>query len=190
MNFSWSESLDEKSEEINFARIRFRRLFGQRAEQWHIQVSGWRYGEPRLAVAVDAELVASIRAAVRNAGGRLGTIRPLFVTVMNRWRSVFPRHRDASVAILDQQSVVLGMVAGRGASVLYKGPIPEDGIDVLLERECLRAGKGLPDARYALLLGADGNAIGRFQGMRLPIPPTPGFDPVGDAALSAALLSV
>lgn len=187
LNLPWLPALDKRAEEIGLARIRFQKLFGQRAQQWQVQVSGWRYGTPRLAVAVDAELIAAIRGAARNAGGILGSIRPLFVSAMNRWRALFPAQEQASVTVVEGEQVVLGIVDGHGVSVLYKGPTASSGLDALLQRECLRAGLALPAQQFVFAPESKEVPTGATH---LVLPRRSGFDPHADMGMSAAMISV
>lgn len=190
LSLPWSPALDKRAEEIGLARIRFQKLFGQRAQQWQVQVSGWRYGTPRLAVAVDAELIAAIQSAVRAAGGVLGNIQPLFVMAINRWRALFPAQEQASVTVVDGKQVVLGIVDGHGVSVLYKGPMADDsdsGLDTLLRRECLRAGLAVPARQFVFAPQFSDVPAGAT---RLALFPRTGFDPHADAGMSAAMISV
>ncbi|MCW5620596.1 MAG: hypothetical protein KIS79_05770 [Burkholderiales bacterium] len=190
LDLPWLPALDKRAEEISLARIRFKKLFGQRAQQWQVQVSGWRYGAPRLAVAVDAELIAAIRSAVLDAKGILGSIQPLFVSVMNRWRSLVPAQGQTSMAVVDGKQAVLGIVDGHGVSVLYKGPMADssdDGLEALLRRECLRAGLAVPVRQFVFAPQLTDVPAGAT---RLALLPRTGFDPHADAGMSAALISV
>lgn len=107
----WSDDLRNDAEVAAFARHRMRETYGDVAEAWEIRLgAGWP-GAPRVAAAVDRELVEGLAAIARNRGVRLSAVEPLFAAVVDAHRRLL-HGRAFWLAVHESARVVLGCAAG------------------------------------------------------------------------------
>lgn len=109
-----AENLSEEAERHALARAHFERIHGERAQGWQVRIAGC------VGIAVDAELVESLRASVSGAGLRLASIQPYLMSAFNRARGRVPE-RGAWIALAEAERVCVALLDGTrwvGVSVL------------------------------------------------------------------------
>lgn len=84
----WNDALAGEAEELAHARHCFSRVYGEVAESWDVRLSSGN-GGPRVACAVDAELLAALEQAVSASGRRLSSVQPYLMAAFNCWRREF-----------------------------------------------------------------------------------------------------
>jgi hypothetical protein len=83
----WSEAVKRPEQWLALARHRFSALHGALAAGWDVKVTETAAHGPRLACAVDRELLEKLDAACAGAGVRLVSVQPFLVAAFNRIRS-------------------------------------------------------------------------------------------------------
>jgi hypothetical protein len=83
----WSEAVKRPEQWLALARHRFSALHGALAAGWDVEVTETAAHGPRLACAVDRELLEKLDAACAGAGVRLVSVQPFLVAAFNRIRS-------------------------------------------------------------------------------------------------------
>ena len=144
----WSASLADPAEEEAYVRHHFTRIHGERAKRWALRWSEDGAGAPRLASAVDADLLEAVKTSFPAAGkARLVSIQPALMAAANRARRALPAGGAwLVVAEPDRACVALYGAGGWRAVQNAKGPwLPT------LEREWHRAAPQAP--KLALLAG-------------------------------------
>ncbi|MDA8109283.1 MAG: hypothetical protein M0015_11710 [Betaproteobacteria bacterium] len=80
-------NLSGGEEELAFARFCFAKIHGERSKSWEVRLAVAAPGSPRIASAVDAELIEAIRACFpANGTPRLASVQPYLMAAFNRWR--------------------------------------------------------------------------------------------------------
>jgi len=80
----WSDQISSPEEYRNFAAAAFEEIYGTRAAEWEVCVSDERAGSPRLATAVDKDLLTGIRQATQGSSLRLRSIQPYLMAAFNQ----------------------------------------------------------------------------------------------------------
>ena len=107
-----------RDEEIALARFHFTRLHGERAAAWDVRVAPAERRSPRVASAIDRDLLDALRSVFpREARVRLASIQPYLVCAFNRWRGSFARN-GAWLVLAEPGRVCLAMLAGSAWTVL------------------------------------------------------------------------
>jgi hypothetical protein len=149
----WSRSLANAAEEEAYVRHHFARIHGERAKAWSLRWSEDGADAPRLASAIDAGLLAALKAAFPARGkARLVSIQPALMALANRARRALPAG-GAWIVAAERDRACVGLYSGRRWQAVQnaKGPwLPT------LEREWHRVEPGAP--RVALLAGASAQA--------------------------------
>jgi len=87
----WSDALSTPAEEEAYLRHQFGKIHGERAKSWLLRASHAARGEARLASAVDAELIAAIKALFPKGGkAKLVSVQPALMHVFNGARRGLP----------------------------------------------------------------------------------------------------
>jgi len=105
----WSDKLSSAEEELAFARHCFTRIYGPHAESWALRLSPESGTAPRLASAVDVELIDGLRGVFGAAGIPLKSIQPHLMAAYNSFRGGLGRH-DAWLAVLEQGNLCLALL--------------------------------------------------------------------------------
>jgi hypothetical protein len=147
-------------EEQALARFHFTRIYGERAKGWVLRLSEAPAGRPRLASAIDPELLEALRGCFpSSARPRLASVQPWLMAAYNQWGS---QPEPAWLVLLERSRACLALPsAGGWRSVQSLRLESEEEIFSLLERETLRAGDGAP--RRAMVLGGRPAAIEGWQ---------------------------
>jgi hypothetical protein len=72
----WIEKLSNR-DALVYARQSFADLYGEPAQQWAISVNEAGYGRPRIAAAVDQQMIDALQALARDRSLHLSAVRPL-----------------------------------------------------------------------------------------------------------------
>ena len=80
----WNETLKTPEQWLALARHRFSGLHGERAAEWDVKVSETAPKGPRLACAVDLELINKLKEQFLAAGILLVSVQPFLVAAYNR----------------------------------------------------------------------------------------------------------
>lgn len=114
----WSGDLDGEERQALIA-ARFRELYGDMSG-WTFSVDPGRYGQPALAVAVEAALIEALRHRFESRRIACRRLQPYFVAGWNRWR----RRVDAEpalFAVAESGTMVVGALAGVKAQRHWQG---------------------------------------------------------------------
>jgi hypothetical protein len=135
-----------RDEELALARFQFAKIHGERAKSWEVRVSR-ESGAAQLACAVDAALLAELKACFASGKARLASVQPLLMSAFNRWRRRIPKE-GAWLALGEPDRVCLALVAADGWRALHNSrghaAAAQDWSE-LIERECRRSsGEALP----------------------------------------------
>ena len=87
----WSDALATPAEEEVYVRHHFARIFGEKAKAWAVRATEAPPGAPRLASAVDASLIASLKDAFRGKKAKLVSIQPALMRRFNAARKSVPK---------------------------------------------------------------------------------------------------
>ena len=82
----WSDTLKTHEQWLSLARHRFCAIHGPIANDWEIKFAETAPSGPRLACAVDRELVEELGSRFFSAGVRLASVQPYLVAAFNRLR--------------------------------------------------------------------------------------------------------
>jgi hypothetical protein len=130
-----------REEELALARFHFSKLHGERASAWDVRVTPGRRGSPRVASAIDRDLITELQSIFPGAARpRLASVQPYLMCAFNRWRErlgaggwlVLPEPGRVCMALLTGD-VWLALQSARSA-----GEAPDDWL-TLLDREAQRA---------------------------------------------------
>lgn len=82
----WSAALATDADRLAYARLEFVAIHGDKAQSWDLALADAPVGEPAPVCAVDAALVASLKATCTSAALKLSSITPRFVAEFDRVR--------------------------------------------------------------------------------------------------------
>jgi hypothetical protein len=139
----WSENLANAEEELAYSRHCFTRVYGQVAENWILRVDHGMTGAPRLASAVDADLIDGLHGVFDTAGIPLKSIQPNLMAAFNASRRNMPQN-SAWFAVLEPGNLTLGLLDhGHWLQVrsLRIGGVWHAELPLILEREAYLADK-------------------------------------------------
>ncbi len=134
----WSQQIASEEEFRNYAAAAFEEVYGEASAEWEVSLSAERPGAPRLAAAIDRQLLEAIRAALASTRLRLTSVQPYLMAAYNRVAR--SRHDH------DQDLVFMLVEAGRACILVAQGgkwchvstaaaPEDPDALSALLERE-------------------------------------------------------
>lgn len=147
----WSSALATRAEEEAYLRHHFAKIHGERAKAWLFRASEGPRGEPRVASAVDAELMAAIRGLFpKDGAARLVSVQPALMHVFNGARSAVPDLGGAWLVIAEADRACVALHAD-GAFRTVQNAKGE--WRALLERERYRV--DADSTRRVLLAGAE-----------------------------------
>lgn len=191
----WAPSVNNASEEQAYARIHFEKIYGDVAALWAVKISGAAYGAPRLASAVDRDLIDILPQFLGKAPLHLQSVQPYLMTAFN-----------ASRRRLDKQSGLLILVESGKASCATFGAgqlqnvtawslqqNTADELSALLKREMLLNNF---DDQTKITLHAVENPALRIQSMGAAkvdawaLSASTGFSPISDAKFGMAMSGV
>lgn len=137
----WSAELSGDAEEEAYVRHHFVRVYGDRAKAWSFRASPAPGAAPRLASAIDANLLAALRSAFAKKRAKLVSVQPALMAVFNRARSAIPAS-GAWLVMAEPDRACIALHSGGRWQAVSNGRgewLP------LLERERHRIGGAAPD---------------------------------------------
>jgi hypothetical protein len=137
----WSDALSGQAEEEAYVRHHFLRIYGERAKGWRFRASPQAGSAPRLCSAIDAELLAALRAAFAKKRAKLVSLQPGLMCAFNRARFSVPSS-GAWIVRADADRVCVGLYAGGRWQAVQN---TRGEWLAVLERERHRIGGALPD---------------------------------------------
>lgn len=149
----WRAELADAEEELSFARHCFTKVYGKAAQQWVLRLSQETPETPRLAGAVDAELLNGLRGVFDGAGIHLRSIQPHLMAAFNEFKGRL-QQRSAWFALLEPGHLCLALLQqGRWSRVcsLRMDHAWREALPLILEREAYRADDpAVPHAVYVV----------------------------------------
>ena len=109
----WSEALSSPAEEEAYVRHHFAKIHGERAKGWAVRATEAAPGEPRLASAVDAALLASLKEAFKGKKAKLVSIQPALMGRFNAARKSVPAS-GAWLVLAEPERACIALHAGKG----------------------------------------------------------------------------
>ena len=190
----WSDALNGADEELAFARHCFAKVYGDAAADWEVRLSDGKPGAPRVASAVDRQLVESLRSAFEQSDLALRSVQPFLMISFNRWRGEF-RQRDAWFFIIAERGRYCCAAIEKQEWRNVRSGKLGDGflheLPQLFKRELFLAGTGestravmlhVPEQpRFAAVPDSD------WQVTPLVLPPCAGFSPISDPQYAMAM---
>lgn len=104
----WRAELADAEEDLSFARHCFAKVYGKAAQQWELRLNQEAADMPRLASAVDTELLDGLRAVFDGAGIPLRSIQPHLMAAFNGFRSRL--QHSAWFALLEPGNLCLALL--------------------------------------------------------------------------------
>jgi len=181
----WSDALVNDEERLSLARICFEKTYGDLARHWALRVSHAGYGQPCLASAVGQALVDGIQNACTGSHGRLVSLQPSLMTVLNRFRKKL-KGKDSMVLVVEPGRACLLREGVRGLveikSLAIGAKLPEE-LDILMARESIMHGSQNHARPYLIVSGYPRSAItagisGKFEIWAIDQPPGSTFQPI------------
>ena len=105
----WQAGVYSEADWRALAAHQFRQQYGAAAESWDLRVSLQGYGQPAVACALDAGLIAQLTGIARNAGWTLLAIEPALMAVFNRHRAKLAQ-ADHWLLMAEPQRLVLAQL--------------------------------------------------------------------------------
>jgi hypothetical protein len=138
----WQDQLAGGEMEAAFARHCFLESYGAAADQWDVRVSSAPLGQPRIASAVDVELLDAIRQEFARSRLKIRSIQPQFMAAFNKWRHKIDARASFFIVVEDRFYTCMLVLRGRCESVhagALNRPLAE-ALPVILDREYMRSG--------------------------------------------------
>jgi hypothetical protein len=138
----WDDQLTNAEIEVAFARHRFREIYGEVVQNWEVRVSPAPAGQPRIASAVDLELLTRIREVFASSRLRIRSIQPHLMSAYNKWRHRLDHRGCLFVVAEDQFYTCMVFLRGSCCSVdsgTFSQPLSE-ALPIILDREFVRCG--------------------------------------------------
>jgi hypothetical protein len=138
----WQDQLAGPDMETAFARHCFREAYGPAADQWEVRVSSAPLGQPRVASAVDVELLDAIRQEFAPTRLKIRSIQPQLMAAFNKWRHKVDGRASFFMVVEDQFYTCMVMVRGRCQAV-HAGALSRplgEALPMILDREFMRSG--------------------------------------------------
>lgn len=137
----WRAGLSDAEEDLSFARHCFAKVYGKAAQQWELRLSQEAPEMPRLASAVDTELLGGLRGLFDSAGIPLRSIQPHLMAAFNGSRGRLQQH-SAWFALPEPGNLCLALLQhGRWSRVrnLRVDRAWREELPLILEREAYLA---------------------------------------------------
>ena len=189
----WSDALNGADEELAFARHCFAKVYGDAAAGWEVRVSDEKPGAPRVASAVDRQLIEALRSAFAQSAIALRSVQPFLMISFNRWRGEF-RRRDAWFVIAERGRYCCAAIEKQQWRNVRSGKLGDgflQELPQLFKRELFLADGGesgravmlhVPEQPRFVSIPGSG-----WQVTPLVLPPCAGFSPVSDPQYAMAM---
>lgn len=109
----WSEALATPAEEAVYVRHHFARIHGERAKRWVVRAAEAAPGEPRLASAIDAALLDSLKETFGGKQAKLVSIQPVLMSRFNAARKALPQG-GAWLVLAEPERACIALHGGKG----------------------------------------------------------------------------
>jgi hypothetical protein len=103
----WSESLLAADAGKAYLQSAFVEVYGEGAREWDVVCQDVGYGRPRLACAIEAELLRRVRSACADRELRLAFVRPYFDVALDHFRGQMTTGHGA-LAVVEDDVVSIG----------------------------------------------------------------------------------
>ena len=137
----WRAGLADAQEDLSYARHCFTKVYGKAASQWEMRLSRQPPEMPRVASAVDPELLEGLRSVCQRGGVSLRSIQPHLMVAFNGARGQL-RQRSAWLALLEPGHLCLALLRdghwSRVRNLRIEGSWREE-LPLILEREAFLA---------------------------------------------------
>jgi len=146
----WSAQLVKPAEELTYAHMRFGEVFGDAADNWAVSLATAPAGVPRIAAAVDRDLIEGVRTALSGSKLKLMSVQPALMSQFNAWRREIGD--DAWLVLAERGRLLIAWIrAGQWCSVRAR-PINGDTIQLAqwIEQEKLLLAADSAPARVCL----------------------------------------
>lgn len=157
----WRAELQEGLEDMSYVRHCFTRVYGKCCLEWELRLARQAPGLPRLASAMDADLLAGLRSAFDQAGVRVRSIQPHLMAAFNEAGRRL-RHRSAWLALVEPGHLCVAMLHQGQWSRVHGLRIRQSWAEELLpllERECFLADDDLTGLRDVYVATLDGAGV-------------------------------
>lgn len=144
----WTEALATPAEEERYVRHHFTKIHGERAKGWAVRATGAPPGEPRLASAIDAGLLASLKGIFQGKQAKLVSIQPALMRRFNAARKDLPKE-GAWLVIAEHERACVALHGGKAWRAVQNA---KGAWRAALERERHRVEGAVPS--LVLLAGA------------------------------------
>ena len=137
----WTEAIDNAEEDLAFARIHFEKVYGDVAGQWALRISDAPYECPRIASAVDQELLDGLNDILSKASLRLASVQPYLMAAFNASGKRLEGQSGLFVLIEPGKACLTRIADGKCLDVksaLLQSEVSQD-LTELLNREMLMA---------------------------------------------------
>ena len=138
----WHDQLTNAEIEVAFARHCFREIYGDVVQNWEVRVSPAPAGQPRIASAVDLELLSGIREVFADSKLRIRSIQPHLMSAYNKWRHKLDRRGCLFVVAEEQFYTCMVLLRRSWCSVhsgMFSWPLSQ-ALPIILDREFVRCG--------------------------------------------------
>ena len=190
----WSGELRHAGDELAMARYCFAKVHGERASQWELRLSRDVAGAPRLASAIDKDLMDSLLGCFKQGGKtRLVSVQPYLMAAFNVWRKEIHRDDTWLLLIEPERACIAHIRQGKWSMIRNTKVEITDARSLLefLERE--RSVTEAANESGRVLVSFAGNpkmALPQSNGWsftNLVLPVRPGISPAGDERYAMAL---
>lgn len=138
----WREELTDPTARAAYARAHLANTYGPAAANWEFVQDDSAYGLPTAVCALERDLLTALRAAVREAGPWLTSVRPYFSAAFNHVPDRL-KNRELWLAVAERERLCLAQVS-RGSLMLLRAQRVSHSVSAelasMLERELLSAG--------------------------------------------------
>lgn len=151
----WSAAIKRNAEWLALARHRFINVYGSAAQTWLTRVSNTGANAPRIASAIDAELLSALEETV-SSRARLVSVQPYLTAAYNRLHPLIGRE-SCWLAIEEQERLTLGLLEGgtwRAIRSRRRERASRATLGELLDRESALLSLDQPCTRVALCTDA------------------------------------
>ena len=105
----WRAGLDDAQEDLSYARHCFTKVYGKAALQWEVRLSPQAPEMPRVASAVDTDLLDGLRSVFTRTGVAARSIQPHLMAAFNNARGHLRQH-SAWLALLEPGLLCLALL--------------------------------------------------------------------------------
>jgi len=183
----WQEALANEALALEFARVLFHDQYGEASNGWHLSLTPFYPGRPRIAVALDARWYGALKDLAARCRLRLSSVRPALAAVLGRIGHELPP--DALLAMVEPRRLALLQLAQGEWHNVHNRMLPADWTPHLpgFITQARAALGAFHAPLFVIAPQHERPDLGPLQGTWLRLPSTGRFDPRRDHALSMCL---